>query len=86
MEDTEVLTLGTMDNLKLYQYQPKFQDKFKVTQAFCSAVSLDSLYNEPDEDNINILAKAILDAQYEAVLWLAVKNACDVGKNSVFLT
>jgi len=86
MEDTEVLTYGTLDNIKIYKYEPNIDKKFTVTQAFCSAISLDGVYNTPDPNNINILARAILDAQYEAVLWLAVKNACDTGNNVVFLT
>lgn len=86
MEDTEVLCYGTLDNIKTYKYEPNLDKKFRVSQAFCSAISLESTYNKSDTNSIDILAKAILDAQYESLLWLAVKNACDTGENSVFLT
>jgi len=86
MEDTEVLCSGTLDKIKIYKYEPNPDKKFTVTQVFCSAISLESTYNKRDKHSIDILAKAILDAQYESLLWLAVKNACDTGKNSVFLT
>ena len=86
MEDTEVLCFGELDKIKTYRYEPNLEKKFTVSQAFCSALSLDSTYNKSDKKSIDLLAKAILDAQYEALLWLAVKNTCESGKNSVFLT
>ena len=87
MSDTETVIGGKMNNMKFFGYLRKLEDKFLVNQVFCSAINLDPTNgNTPNPDNIDIFARAILDAQYEATLWLAVLKAIKTGVNAVYLT
>ena len=89
MTDTEAIIHGKLNNMKFFKYEPQIDKKFTVTQIFCSAVNLDEEArggNGRDPDSNDILAKAILQSQYEATLWGAVLNAMKTGCNAVYLT
>ena len=88
MANTEAIIGGKLNNMKFIKYEPRMDKKFTVTQIFCSAVNLDEEHggNGSDPESNDILAKAILKAQYEATLWVAVINAINTGCNAVYLT
>ena len=89
--DTEVLLDRINTQLIPYDYMNDLRNKFTVTQVFCSAVSFGAVphgtvRNTKDPTNIDILAKSILQAQYEATLWVGIINAIQKGINAVYLT
>lgn len=76
-----------MNKLNHFKYESNINNKFKITQIFCSAINFRHRDGtERDEKSVDILAKAILTAQYEATLWIAVLNAIKTKCNAVYLT